>query len=171
MGHYSKKLMLEELSGYFKKSAGFIVTNFSNLEVIEIDALRRALEKKSSKLIVAKNTLLKLALSQLKMEQAAQLIEGTTGIALYQDDPVAVAKTLFDFSKGHESFKIKASVVDGELLNEKKTKELSQLPSKDILRATVLMRMKSPIVGFVNVLSGPMRGLVVVLDKISKQIK
>ncbi len=85
------------------------------------------------------------------------------------DCSAAAAKTLFDFSKDHKTFKIRGGIVDGQVIDAGKAKILSELPSKDVLRATVLMRMKSPIVGLVNVLSGPVRGLIVALNQISQK--
>ncbi len=169
MAHFEKESMVKELSGYFKNSPGLIVANFAKVNVVEINALRRKLAKDSVRLIVAKNRLFRLALAQVNLEEATQYLAGTTGIALYEKDPVAVAKTLFEFSKDHQSFRIRGGIVDGKLLSEDRAKELSQLPNKNTLRAMVLMRMKSPITGLVNVLSGSLRGLIVVLDKISKQ--
>jgi len=172
MAHLEKKYMVKEITSRFKNSSGLIVTNFDKVGVVDMDLLRRKLEENSSGLIVTKNTLIKKALSDLKLDEVKQYIEGATGIAVYDDDPVVVAKTLFDFSKNHADFKVRGGLVEGQLVNEEKTKELSELPSKDVLLATVVNRMKSPIAGFVNVLSGSIRGLVNVLNQISeKKIK
>jgi len=169
MAKLEKQYMVKEVTDTFKKSSGVIVTNFEKLSVVEIDDLRRKLEKRSSQLVVTKNTLVKLALTESKYAEAAQFIQGTTGVAVYDDDPVAVAKTLFDFSKTHETFKVRGGIVDGALVSEEGTKKLSELPSKDVLRAMVLMRMKSPISGLVNVLNGTVRGLLIALNEIGKR--
>ena len=169
MAHLEKEYIVKEITTRFRNSSGLIVTNFDKVGVVDIDLLRRKLEKNSSRLIVTKNTLIKKALSGLKLDDIKQYVQGSTGIAVYQDDPVAVAKTLFDFSKDHENFKIRGGLVEGEVVNEEKTKELSELPSKNVLLATVFNRMKSPIAGFVNVLSGSIRGFVNVLNQISEK--
>jgi large subunit ribosomal protein L10 len=169
MAHLEKEYIVKEITNRFKNSSGLIVANFDKVGVVDIDSLRRKLEKNSSDLIVTKNTLIKKALSELKWDDVKQFIQGSTGIAVYKDDPVAVAKTLFDFSKDHDTFKVRGGLVDGELVNEEKTKQLSELPSKNVLLATVVNRMKSPISGFVNVLSGSIRGLVNVLNQISEK--
>ena len=59
-------------------------------------------------------------------------------------------------------------MVEGELIDEVRAEEISSLPGKDMLLAIVVMRMKSPITGLVNVLSGSIRGLVNVLNQISE---
>jgi large subunit ribosomal protein L10 len=168
MAHLSKEYMVKQITDRFKNSSGLIVTNFDKVGVVEIDSLRRKLEQNSSGLIVTKNTLIKKVLADLKWDGVTKYVEGATGVAFYQDDPVSVAKTLFDFSKDHESFKVRGGLVDGELVDETQTKALSELPSREVLLATVVNRMKSPISGFVNVLSGSIRGLVNVLKQISE---
>lgn len=169
MAHFEKELMVKEISEHFRNSAGLIIANFGKLSVVEIDSLRRKLEKNSSRLIVTKNTLFKRALSEVNLDEAAQFVEGVTGIAVYKEDPVSVAKTLFNFFKDHRTFKIRGGIIEGELISEQRTKALSELPSKDILRAIVVMRLKSPITGLVGVLSGSIRGLLTVLNQINKQ--
>ena len=169
MAHLSKEYMVKQITDRFKKSTGLIVTNFDKVGVVEIDSLRRKLEKKSSGLIVTKNTLIKRVLSDLKWDEVSQYIHGASGVAFFEDDPVAVAKTLFDFSKDHETFRVRGGLVDGELVDEAQTKALSELPSREVLLATVVNRMKSPISGLVNVLSGSIRGLVNVLKQISEK--
>ena len=168
MAHQEKEFIVKEVSDSLKNSAGVMVANFNKLNVIDIDILRRQLEKKSTRLIVTKNTLLKRALNEVAFEGVVAFIEGTTGLAIYEDDPVGAAKTMFEFSKKHKTFKVRGGIVEGELINAEKAKELSELPSKEVLLATVLMRMKSPITGLVNVLSGSIRGLVNVLNQISE---
>ena len=168
MAHQEKEYIVKEVSDSLKNSAGVMIANFTKLNVIDIDILRRQLEKKATRLIVTKNTLLKRALSEVALDEAAAFVEGTTGLAVYEDDPVGTAKTLFEFSKKHKTFNIRGGMVEGELINAEKAKELSELPSREVLLATVFMRMKSPITGLVNVLSGSIRGLVNVLNQISE---
>ncbi|MFH1094399.1 MAG: 50S ribosomal protein L10 [Candidatus Omnitrophota bacterium] len=168
MAHVEKEYIVKQVSECLKNSSGLIVANFNKLKVVDIDSLRRKLEKKSTKLIVTKNTFLKKALADVSYDGAVKFIEGTTGLAVYRDDPVGVAKTLFEFSKKHENFKVRGGMVEGELIDAAKAKELSSLPSKQVLLATVLMRMKSPLTGLVNVLSGSIRGLVNVMKQISE---
>ncbi len=168
MAHVEKEYIVREVSECLKNGSGLMVANFDKLKVIDIDSLRRNLEKKSAKLIVTKNTLLRKALAEVSYDGVAQFVEGTTGLAVYVDDPVGAAKALFDFSRNHATFKVRGGMVEGELIDEDRAKELSELPSRDVLLATVLMRMKSPITGFVNVLSGSIRGLVNVLNQIGE---
>ncbi len=169
MAHFEKEYIVKEVSDSFKNAEGLIVSNFEKISAVEIDSLRRKLEKNSAELIVTKNTLLKRALTLVDLSDVSQFLDGITGITVYHDDPVSAAKTLYDFSKDHATFKVRGGVIEGTLLNDQKTKELSELPSKDVLRATVVMRMKSPITGLVNVLAGSIRGFVTVLQKISDQ--
>jgi len=169
MAHAEKIFMMEKVRDQMKKATGLMVTSFTGLDVVALNSLRRKLEKGSARFIVTKNTLLKRALKEAKKNDAVQFLSGMSGVAVCEQDSVTMAKTLFAFAKDHESFTVRGGIIDGEVLVAAQAKELSQLPSREVLLATVLMRMKSPITGLVNVLAGSMRGMVVVLDKIRQQ--
>jgi len=171
MAHFEKECMVKEVSESLKDSSGVIITNFTKLDVVALNSLRRSLEKNSARLIVTKNSLFKLAMSKAKLDQVSQFIKGQTGVAICKDDPISVTKTLVKFSKDHEDFKVRGGMVEGQLVTQDRVKELSELPSKDILRAMVVMQLKSPITGLINVLAGSIRGLVLVLSQITKQKK
>ncbi len=169
MAHFEKQLMVKEVREKLKDSSGVILSNFQRLSVVEMDELRRNLEKGSSRFIVSKNSLLKRALAEVGMEQAGEYLDGKTGLAVYQGDPVTVAKTLIDFSKEHENFRVRGGFVEGEFVPEGRTRALSELPSRDALYAMVVRGMAAPLSGLVNVLSGSIRGLVTAIDQIRKQ--
>lgn len=169
MAHFEKELMLKEITKVLQGVSSLFVANFSKLNAKDMNELRRKLEKNAARLIITKNSLLKIAMSQVKLDKINNLVRGSTGIAVCKQDPILTSKTLFEFAKSHEDFNIRGGIVDGEIVDARAAKQMAELPSKDVLRAMVLMRMQSPITGFVSVLNASLRGIVVVLDKISKQ--
>ena len=68
-----------------------------------------------------------------------------------------------------EVFKVNAAVIDGKIEPGARIKELSLLPPRETLIAMVLSGMKSPITGFVSVLSGLLRNLVYAISEIKKK--
>jgi large subunit ribosomal protein L10 len=59
--------------------------------------------------------------------------------------------------------------MEGKFLDESKVKQLSELPSKDELRAQVVGTIAAPLYGLVNVMQGNLRNLVYALEAIRKQ--
>ena len=59
---------------------------------------------------------------------------------------------------------IQGGELDGRALSSEDVQRLADMPSRDELVATLLMRMNGPISGLVNVLNGPIGGLARVLQ-------
>ena len=60
--------------------------------------------------------------------------------------------------------------MNGAILSEAQIVALAALPAKDQLIAMLLGQLNAPISGLVNVLSGPTRGLAVVLQRRAEQL-
>jgi large subunit ribosomal protein L10 len=83
-------------------------------------------------------------------------------------DPVAVAKVLNDFAKGHDKFVIAGGAMPGHVMSAKDIAALAALPSREELIAKLLGTMQAPIVKLVRTLnevpSRFVRGLAAVRD-------
>lgn len=173
LGKLCKERMLEEVLGSFKLHPDFIITSYMGSSVSELESLRRGLKKTRSDYMVVKNSILKVAFEKMKLAEEVNKIESGMGISFSGDDIVATCKTVATFAKDHNKFKIKGAVIDGKPVTADKVKELANLPSRQVLLTRVVVGMKSPITGFVNILSGVLRKFVYCVDaiKISKENK
>ena len=70
----------------------------------------------------------------------------------YEDVTVA-ARVLNDFAKDHKKLELKAGIVEGEVYDEAKIKQLATIPSKEVLIAKLLGSIKSPIASFARVIN------------------
>jgi large subunit ribosomal protein L10 len=87
-----------------------------------------------------------------------------TGIAWSFEEPSAAARLLKDVSRENDKLKIKAGVLDGEVLSARAVEEqLATLPSKDEMRARFLATLMAPAQRFVMLLNAPAREFVGVL--------
>src|SRR5207247_7160474 len=83
-------------------------------------------------------------------------LKGMTGIAWSFEEPSAAARILRDVIKDNEKLKIKAGVLEGEVLTAKAVEEqLATLPSKDEARARLLATMMAPAQRMVTLLNAP----------------
>ena len=62
--------------------------------------------------------------------------------------------------------KVKAGILEGEVLDEYKLVQLANLPTKDELRAKVVGSLGAPLYGIVGVLQANIRNLVYALDQV-----
>ena len=96
-------------------------------------------------------------------------MEGTNAVAFAYDDPSSAAKVAYKFAKENDKLEIKIGLVDKDIFDLDQLKQLSELPSKEVLIAKVLGGLNAPIQGFANVLNGTMKGLVVALNQIAEK--
>ena len=165
-----KESILGELKGLFKDSSASIASNYAGLSTADITKLRKDLKLKGIKLLVTKNTLVKKALKDLKLEMDPEILDQPL-IFAFGADEVEVSKLLHQFSKEHENLEILSGFILGEKVDKSKIASLALLPGRDELEARLVGVIAGPISGFVNVLSGNMRGLVSVLSQYQKQIE
>lgn len=165
----SKEETIVSLKEYIGKSKAAFFTEFRGLNVSSVTELRNDLRKSSAEYKVVKNTLMRIASKGSLFEKACEHLEGPTAVAFAYGDPVEPAKALLKFLKSAPNLKIKSGLLEGKELSFDEVKELSELPSRDVLLRKMLGSMNSPLYGLVNVLAGVPRSLLNVLEAIKKQ--
>jgi large subunit ribosomal protein L10 len=85
--------------------------------------------------------------------------------AFNSEDEVAPAQNLQAFAKTNPTLEfVGAITADGQFMSAEDVKALANLPSKEQLRAMLVGTIAAPLSGFVNVLSGNIRGVLNVLN-------
>ena len=165
----AKRLIYEELEKELGSSPNAFFSRFDRLTVQDMSELRRNLEKVSRRTIVVKHTLAKKILEKAKFAEASRFLEGSVLVTLGAQDPQLVSKTLVDFMKGRENMELKGMILDGRVFEGSFVKELARLPGRKELLTQVVVRMKSPITGFVLTLKGLVQSFVIALSEIQKK--
>lgn len=168
-GIETKKLMVEEIKEKLRSSSNLFATSFSAIAVSEQDQLRHKLKANQASMFMVKNRIAHLAFKQLKQENLAALLQGSTAITIAGEDALSVSKTLVDFAGKNENFKVIGAYIDGRLLDPTLVRKLAAIPSKETLLAQVVGGIKSPIQGLVNTLSGTIKKFVLVIDRIKEK--
>lgn len=164
-----KKVIVAELSEKMKNCSSGVLVDYKGITVEQDTNLRRELRKAGVEYAVVKNTLTRFAATEAGLEGIVPVLEGTTAMAISPNDPVAAAKILYEFIKKNKKLAIKAGFVEGKVLSVSEVESLAQLPPKEVLIAKMLGSFNAPISGFVNVLNGNIRGLVVALNAIAEK--
>lgn len=164
-----KEKMLEEMRKEFKTTPYAFVSSFSGLAVADISEFRRTLEKVSRRSMVVKHRLAEKIFSELKVPDAAKILKGSVVITLGDKDPQVISKTIMDFIKTNEKIVPEGAVFENAVYGQEFVKRLAKLPSRKELLTQVVIRVKSPISGFVMTLGRMMCGLVVALNEIKKK--
>ena len=167
----AKREAVADLSERLRRAAIVIATDFSGLKVNQMTELRNRLREQGVEYRVVKNRIASIAAGESGVEAFHDLLEGVTGVVLGYDDPIAAAKAVSDFVRQTRAdLKVRKGVMDGALLSEAQVVTLAALPGRDELIARLLGQMNAPISGLVNVLSGPIRGLAIVLQRRAEQL-
>ncbi|AEY64622.1 MULTISPECIES: 50S ribosomal protein L10 [Eubacteriales] len=163
-----KKQVVTDLTEKIKSAQSIVLADYRGLTVEQDTELRNALRKAGVEYKVVKNTLTSLAMKESGIE-LDDFLTGPTAMAISSSDAVAPAKVLSEFAKKFDKLELKVGVVEGKVIDLEGVKALAELPSREVLIAKVLGGFNAPISGFVNVLNGNMRGLVVALNAIAEQ--
>ena len=124
-----KQEIINEIADKTKKSNSVVLFEYQGLTVEDTNNLRRLLKENSSEFKIYKNTLVKRAFDELKINLADEL-KGPKAMA-FSEDEIAPIKVLYDFAKKHKALVVKTGLVDGEITEEEKLRELSTIPSKE----------------------------------------
>ena len=125
-----------------------VIVDYKGITVADDTALRKELREAGIEYFVVKNTLLGRAIEGTELEDMKSVLEGTTAIALSNEDYTAAARILCKFAESHDNFKVKSGFLDGKVVDVATIDSLAELPSKEILLATVLGAFQAPIAAF-----------------------
>ena len=159
------------ISEKLKSAKALFIVEYKGLGSNNANILRKKVREVNAELQVAKNTLLRIALEENKYEggnELSQSLEGQNATIFAYGDALEPLKNIVELSKTIDAIKLKGGIVEGQFADENKLEMLSKLPSRDQLIAQVIGTMKSPLNGFVNVLSGTQRKLVYALSAVAK---
>lgn len=164
----SKKQKVAELAEKLKAAHSGVLVEYKGITVAEDTKLRKELREAGVEYTVVKNTLLNLAAEQVGLDGLAEVLSGTTALAV-SEDYIAPARILSQFADKSKTFKIKAGFVDGGVVDAKGVGDLAKLPPREVLIAKALGGLNAPISGFVGVLNANLRGLVCALNAIAEK--
>ena len=144
----AKKAKVEQLTDLIKNSVSGVLVDYKGITVEEDTKLRKELREAGVNYFVEKNTLLLRAFQNCGIEGFEEVLNGTTAIALSYEDYTAAARILCKFADAHENFKVKTGFLDGKVVDVATITSLGNLPSKEVLLATVCNAFQAPIAAF-----------------------
>jgi large subunit ribosomal protein L10 len=167
-----KKKAVEILKQVFSRCNIGVLTDYRGLKTAELNELRRTLREVKVDYKVVKNSLAQIAAKQAGLDHLAGTFEGPVAVAFGYGDPTLTVKTLADYIRATKlTLSIKAGFLPDRVLNAQELEILAKLPSKEVLLSKVIGGMQSPIYGLVNVLAGPIRGMMGVLQARIQQLE
>lgn len=165
-----KTELVKSLTEKIKAAKSAIFVDYKGLKVKDATDLKKSLRSSGVEYIVARKTLLNIALKNAGLEKInTREMDGQIAISLSNADEVAGAKIIDKFSKTNENIKMLGGFLGEQVMSSAEVKALAKIPSKQELLAKLVGTLNAPVSGFANVLAGNLRGLVQVLNAIKEQ--
>lgn len=163
-----KNALVSELAELFANAKGSVGAAYTGLTVADLQDLRAAARENNVTIKVAKNRLIRVALStEDKFKNTdTSLLTGQLVYAFSSEDEVAPAQVMAKFAKTHPDLKLVVGFDGtGAALNTATVVALAALPTKDQLRGQLVSVLAAPLSGFLGVANGAQRGFAQVLSQ------
>lgn len=160
--------ILDQYNDWLEKSGAVFLTEYTGLNMKEIDELRANIREAGGEFHVIKNTLGKMAFEKAGYSDNDFFV-GSTAIGFAFEDAPGVAKVLSDFAKESDFVKIKGGYLGTDLMDAGQVKALAALPPLPVLRAQLLGVLQAPASKLVRTLAEPGRSLAAVIKARSEQ--
>lgn len=154
MDRTEKRDFVASLALVFAETSMVVVTQNKGLTVAEVTDLRRRMRAAGVTYKVAKNRLTALALEGTSFDGIKPLLKGPTALA-WSTDAVAVAKVAVQFAKTNEKLVVLGGALGTQMLDASGIKALSELPSLDELRGTLVGMLQTPATRIASILQAP----------------
>ena len=149
-----KKIYIEEMKDFFKKTSSVFVTHYQGLTVKQIDELRSEMRKHGILFRITKNRITKLALEGSKFKKLENLFSGPTAVA-FSEDAITSAKILTKFAKSNSNLKIIGGIMEKEPLSEKDVEKIATLPTLSEARGKIVGILTTPAQKIMSILLAP----------------
>lgn len=153
-----KKQQVQQVAEKIKGSVSCVIVDPRGLTVQESTELRRQLRAEGVELKVIKNNISSRATIEAGYEGLSELFQGPSAIAFSENDAVAPARVLYDFSKDHENLQLKGGFIENKIVSLEQLAEVAKLPNRDGMLSMLL-----------SVLQAPMRNLAYALSQVAEK--
>lgn len=164
-----KDELVAQYTELLNTSRAIFITDYTGLNVKDINQLRYEVRKSEGAFHVTKNTLLRLALEQANRPIPEEMLNGQVATGFALNEAPTLAKALTEFAKEQESLVIKGGILGNDILTAEQVSNLAQLPSRDELRAQIIGLISAPAQNITSVLASGVRQVVNVLDAYAKK--
>ena len=156
MTKQQKSVIVDNLTSEFKDSLAIVVCDYKGLTHKELESLRKEARANNTKVQVAKNTLVTVAVRNAELGD----IELTgTNIFLWSPDQISACKVADKFASANkEKFAIKSGIIEGQISDFNRVNAFAKLPSREELLGMLA-----------SVWMGPVRNFTIGLDALRRK--
>ena len=128
-----KKEEVSELAKKIKEAKVVLLTDYRGINVLDVTNLRAKLRNADIEYKVIKNNITRRALKECNLEGLDEALEGPTAVIIGNNDYLEACKTIYEFAKDNDFYKIKGGIIDGKIVPVEEIITLAKLPSRETL--------------------------------------
>jgi large subunit ribosomal protein L10 len=171
MHRLKKEQFVGEIKETFDGVMTVVLADYRGLDVPTVTEMRHEFSKAGCGYRVLKNTLVKIAIAGTDLEPMGALLAGPTAVMWSHESPSAPAKLAVKWAKEQKNFIIKGGFFEGETLDEAGVKQLSTMPDKPELQASLLMTFLAAPQNYVRTLIAGPQNFMYLLDARKRQLE
>jgi len=164
-----KQILTKEYVARLNGSPFFIVVDYRGLKVLHLNELRKRLAQAGAEIHVVKNSIFQIAAKEAGIGELNGALAGQVAVVTGQKEITATAKALKNFSAEFDKPKVKFGYLNNQRLEEAAIKALADLPSLDVLRATLLGLLNAPATKLAVLINTPASQLARVIQAKSEK--
>jgi large subunit ribosomal protein L10 len=165
-----KATIVSNITELVKKSNSMLFTDFTGLTVEQVNELRKEFRSSNIGYKVSKNTLIKRALQDMEnSDKVYPYLKGPTGIVFGNEDPLEPIKIIKKFIEKNNKPSVKVIYLEKNIYPGEELDNLSKLPSKKEILASILGSISAPLSGVPSVIQSVMGGLITVIEEVAKK--
>lgn len=151
--------VVKEIADRFSGADAALLTEYRGLSVKEMAEVRGALRDADAEYRVLKNTLTRIAVRDVGLDELVGMLDGPTAIAFCNGDAVQAAKVLDDAIKRFPVLAFKGGVLRGRVIDADQAGALAKLEPREVQLATIAVLTNQPLQRTVNVFAALLRDL------------
>ncbi|MBI2113185.1 MAG: 50S ribosomal protein L10 [Candidatus Wildermuthbacteria bacterium] len=163
-----KQEIIQNISENLAKQKAMVFVDFAGLKVKELLGFRKQLKQAGATIQVVKKTLFQRSLKDKNIDIDTKKLQGQVAAIFAFQDPVTPIKTAYQFAKRNERLKVLGGYFENTVYDKASLQEIANLPTKEQMLGVLVGTIAAPVSGFLNVLQGNIKGLVVALSAIKK---
>lgn len=164
-----KETSQNRIKDSLKESESVLIIKHLGLASPNLSTLRMSLKSAKANLFVVKNSIARRALKDSELKDFINSLEGPCGLVFIKEEPIEACRVLYNFSREHEELKLEGGFFKDRVLVKKDIETLAKLPSRQALRAQLVVTLNSPIAKFAMVLNQTLRKFVYCLEQIKQK--
>lgn len=144
-----KQSYVAALQEKIKASVAGVIVDYKGITVADDTKLRKDLREAGIEYAVVKNTMLRLAIKETSLEGMAEVLTGTSAIAISNEDPIAAARILCKFADATKTdFSVKIGYMDGSVMDKAEVEAIAKLPGREGMLSMFAGALTSTLSGF-----------------------